>query len=81
MSKPLYMFAPSANVIKGPHAPDLPIIIQSTNVVFSDEIPKQFVRLGIKDFINYFKSRPLRYAFCKYVSSIIHVLLTHMIKP
>ncbi|CAI9289823.1 unnamed protein product [Lactuca saligna] len=39
MSKSLYEFAPSANIIKGPHASDSTITIQRTNVAFSDEIP------------------------------------------
>ncbi|CAI9282313.1 unnamed protein product [Lactuca saligna] len=63
MSKPLYEFAHNEHVVKGPHAPDLPVTIQSTNVVFSDEIPKQIIKLGIEDFINYVKSFLLQYAF------------------
>ncbi|CAI9285085.1 unnamed protein product [Lactuca saligna] len=67
MSKVLYEFSPNTNVVKGPHAPDSPIVIQAYNVTFSDVISKQFMNSGIKDFINYVKSFPLRYAFYNFV--------------
>ena len=67
MSNPLYEFAPSTNVIKGPHASDATIIIQSTNAAFLYDIPKQVVNSGIKDFIEFVKSDPLRYAFCNFL--------------
>ncbi|CAI9301771.1 unnamed protein product [Lactuca saligna] len=63
---PVYKFAPSANISKGPHALESTIIIQSKSVAFSDEIPKQFVNLGNKDFVDYVKIDPLRYAFCNF---------------
>ncbi|KAL7587603.1 hypothetical protein Lser_V15G38004 [Lactuca serriola] len=66
MSNPLYEFAPSANTIKGPHAFDTTIIIQSKNVAFYDEIPKQFVNSGIEDFVKFFKSGPLWYVVCNF---------------
>ncbi|CAI9302501.1 unnamed protein product [Lactuca saligna] len=62
MSKPLYEFPPNANVVKGPHAHNS-LIIQATNVAFSDEVPRQFANLGIEDFANPFKRCPLRYTF------------------
>lgn len=66
MLKPLYEFLPNANVIKGPHAHDSPIIVQANNMSFSNFIPKQFLNSGIEDFINYVKSCHLRYAFCNF---------------
>ncbi|CAI9300707.1 unnamed protein product [Lactuca saligna] len=66
ISKSLYEFAPSANVIKCPHAPDSTIIIPSINVAVSGEIPKQFANSGIEDFVDYVKSGHLRYAFCNF---------------
>ncbi|CAI9292325.1 unnamed protein product [Lactuca saligna] len=39
----------------------LPSSFKKNNVAFSDDIPKQFQNSGIKDFVNYVKSYPLRY--------------------
>ncbi|CAI9287306.1 unnamed protein product [Lactuca saligna] len=63
MSKALFEFSPNANVVKGPHTHDSPIVIQANNRTFYDVIPKYFVNSGIKDFINYVKSYSLRYVF------------------
>ncbi|CAI9289697.1 unnamed protein product [Lactuca saligna] len=68
----MFAFAPNANVIKGPHAHDSPIIVQANNVAFSNVIPKQFVNSRIKDFINYVKSCHLRYAFCNFPVLFYH---------
>ncbi|CAI9299466.1 unnamed protein product [Lactuca saligna] len=67
MPKFLYEFAPSLNVIKGPHDSDTTIIIQSTNVAFLDDIPKQFVTSRIEDFVEFVKSSLLQYGFCDFV--------------
>lgn len=47
MSKVLYVFAPDANVVKGSHAIDTPIVVQEHNVSFLDIIPNQYKDLGI----------------------------------
>ena len=66
MPKALYVFDPNANVTKGPHDPDSPIVIQANNMAFSDVIPNQFKNSWIKDLVNCIKSCPLHYAFCDF---------------
>lgn len=38
MSRVLFVFALTANVIKGPNSPDAPIVVQENNVSLSDII-------------------------------------------
>ncbi|CAI9281179.1 unnamed protein product [Lactuca saligna] len=66
MSKVLYVFAPNANVFKGPHAPDTPIVVQANNIGFSYIIPNQYKNSAIEDFDNYVKNCPLHYIFCDF---------------
>ncbi|CAI9303006.1 unnamed protein product [Lactuca saligna] len=49
MSKVLYVFSHDDNVVKGPHAPDTPIVIQANNVAFSNMIPNQYKNSRIED--------------------------------
>ncbi|CAI9280258.1 unnamed protein product [Lactuca saligna] len=66
MSNVLYVFSPNANVVKGTHAPNTPIVIQAKNVALTDIIPNQFKNSRIKYFDNYVKSCPLHYALCDF---------------
>lgn len=62
MARVIFTFVPAANVIKFVNTPDNPIVVIANNVAFSDIIPPQHQDSGIKDFVNFFKIYPLRYA-------------------
>lgn len=62
MARVLFTFVPVANVVKATNTFAIPIVALANNVTFSGIIPTQHQDSGIKDFVNFFMSHPLRYA-------------------
>lgn len=62
MSSLLFFYVPTNGIRKACNTPTNPIVINSTNVSFSDVIPIKHRKKGLEAFVEFLKSHLLRYA-------------------
>lgn len=58
---PLFTYVPIIGAHKDKNTPSTLIMINATNVAFSDVIPPKYRKIGLESFVEFLKGHPLRY--------------------